>query len=86
MDDIDDIWYYEYTVKIWQSYDKEETICSGLVPASSFINAIELLETKWYGTDILEIQMLKPIYEGIVFEFQQAMEDPTLDFVISKKE
>ena len=83
---MDNIWYYEYTVKIWQPYDSKETICSGLVPASSFINAIELLETKWYGNDILEIQMLKPIYEGIVFEFQHAAEDTTLDFVINKKE
>ena len=78
--------YYEYVVKIWEQIDAKETICSGIVPASSFAEAIERLETNWYGTDILEIQMLKPIYEGIVFEFQRAMEDPTLDFVISKKE
>lgn len=83
---MDDIWYYEYTVKIWEQIDSKEIICSGLVPASSFTNAIELLETKWYGDDILEIQMLKPVYEGVVFEFQHAAEDKTLDFVINKKE
>lgn len=82
---MDNIWYYEYVVKIWDEIDSEEIICSGIVPASSFTEAVERLEN-WYGNDILEIQMLKPIYEGIVFEFQQAMEDPTLDFVISKKE
>ena len=83
---MDNIWYYEYVVKFWDQIDSEEIICSGIVPASSFTEAIERLETKWYGNDILEIQMLKPVYEGIVFEFQRAAEDKTLDFVINKKE
>lgn len=79
-----DVWYYEYQVKTWNEFDKEEEILSGVVPAESIAEAARELDD-YYGTDIMEIQMLKPIFEGAVFEFQGVMEDPEFDYVINKK-
>lgn len=79
-----DIWYYEYQVKTWNEIDHKEEIFSGVVPAESIVEAVKRLDD-YYGTDIMEIQMLKPIFEGTVFEFQCVMEDPGFDYVINKK-
>ena len=76
------MWYYEYQVKTWNEIDNKEEIVSGVVPAESIAEAVKGLDDYY---DIMEIQMLKPIFEGIVFEFQGVMEDPEFDYVINKK-
>lgn len=79
-----DVWYYEYQIKIWDDIDHKEENVSGVVPAESFTEVVKRLND-YYTTNIMEIQMLKPIFEGIVFEFQGVMEDPEFDYVINKK-
>lgn len=78
-------WYFEYIVKQLVSPDGEETeILSGVVPAESFDEAVQKLTDYYDEKEILEIQMLKPIIESSVFEFQSAMENG-LDFEIYRK-
>lgn len=80
---MENIWYYEYTVKIWDNVDDREEIRSGVVPAESIMDAMQELND--YYDNITEVQMLKAIVEGTVFEFQLAAEDPGCDFVFSRK-
>lgn len=80
---MENIWYYEYTVKIWDNVDDREEIRSGVVPAESMMDAMQELND--YYDNITEVQMLKAIVEGTVFEFQLAAEDPDCDFVFSRK-
>ena len=77
------VWYWEYQLKIWDEvYDKEE-IRSGVIAANTITEAMKEIED-YYGDEIMEVQMLKAITDG-VFEFQYVMEDTDFDFVISKK-
>ena len=78
-----EMWYWEYQLKIWDEIDKREDVCSGVVAAGTITEAMERIED-YYGDEIIEVQMLKAITDG-VFEFQYVMEDPNFDFVISKK-
>lgn len=80
-----DNWFYQYKVKV--SYDEEaESLFSGIVPAHSLVGAAKLLED-YYGEDNLqEIQMLKPIIEGPVFEFNLATDEDNFDYKIIKKD
>ena len=78
-----EVWYWEYQLKIWDEvYDKEE-IRSGVIAANTITEAMKEIED-YYGDEIMEVQMLKAITDG-VFEFQCVMEDTDFDFVISKK-
>lgn len=78
-----EVWYWEYQLKIWDDADDKEEIRSGVVAADTMIEAMKRIE-EYYGDEIMEVQMLKAITDG-VFEFQEVMEDPDFDFVISKK-
>lgn len=78
-----EIWYYEYIIKVWDEIDKKEEIRSGVVVADTITEAMKEIED-YYGDEIMEVQMLKAITDG-VFEFQYVMEDTDFDFVISKK-
>ena len=78
-----EVWYWEYQLKIWDDVDDKEEIRSGVVAADTITEAMKEIED-YYGDEIVEIQMLKAITDG-VFEFQYVMEDPDFDFVISKK-
>lgn len=78
-----EVWYWEYQLKIWDDVDDKEEIRSGVVAADTFTEAMKEIED-YYGNEIMEVQMLKAITDG-VFEFQYVMEDPDFDFVISKK-
>lgn len=80
-----DVWYYEYIIKIWDSIDNQEDIRSGVVPADSITTAVKEL-SGYYGDEIMEIQMLKEIAEGIVFDFQEANQETEFDFIINHKE
>ena len=77
------VWYWEYQLKIWDEIDSKEEIRSGVVAADIITEAMKEIED-YYGDEIMEVQMLKAITDG-VFEFQYVMEDPDFDFVISKK-
>lgn len=77
------VWYWEYQLKIWDEIDNKEEIRSGVVAADTITEAMKEIED-YYGDEIMEVQMLKAITDG-VFEFQYVMEDTDFDFVISKK-
>ena len=77
------VWYWEYQLKIWDEIDSKEEIRSGVVAADTITEAMKEIED-YYGDEIIEVQMLKAITDG-VFEFQYVMEDTDFDFVISKK-
>lgn len=77
------MWYWEYQLQFWDEIDKKETTRSGLVAANTITEAMQEIE-KYYGDEIMEIQMLKPITDGL-FEFQYVMEDTDFNFIISKK-
>ena len=76
------MWYYEYIVKVL-GINNEEEICAGVVPAESMAAAVEDMES-YYGNDLMEIHMLKPIVEGPVFDFQSAMDESNFDFTINR--
>ena len=78
-----EVWYWEYQLKIWNEIDEKEEMRSGIVAADTITEAMKEIED-YYGNEIMEVQMLKAITDG-VFEFQYVMEDPDFDFVISKK-
>ena len=78
-----EVWYWEYQLKIWDGVDDKEETRSGVVAADTITEAMKEIED-YYGDEITEVQMLKAITDG-VFEFQYVMEDPDFDFVISKK-
>ena len=78
-----EVWYWEYQLKVWNDIDDKEEIRSGVVAADTITEAMKEIED-YYGDEIMEVQMLKAITDG-VFEFQYVMEDPDFDFVISKK-
>ena len=77
------VWYWEYQLKFWDEIDSKEEIRSGVVAADTITEAMKEIED-YYGDEIMEVQMLKAITDG-VFEFQYVMEDADFDFVISKK-
>ena len=77
------VWYWEYQLKFWNEIDSKEEIRSGVVAADTITEAMKEIED-YYGDEIMEVQMLKAITDG-VFEFQYVMEDTDFDFVISKK-
>ena len=78
-----EVWYWEYQLKVWNDIDSKEEIRSGVVAADTITEAMKEIED-YYGDEIMEVQMLKAITDG-VFEFQDVMEDTDFDFVISKK-
>ena len=78
-----EVWYWEYQLKIWDDVDDKEEIRSGVVAADTITEAMKEIED-YYGDEIMEVQILKAIADG-VFEFQYVMEDTDFDFVISKK-
>ena len=80
----DEYWYYEYQVKVWDNDNQREEIYSGIVPAISMAKATEEIEN-YYGDELMEFQMLKAITDGLVFEFQFAMEHTKFDYVITRK-
>ena len=77
-------WYYEYILKTWDEENKKEEDYYGIIPANNMTEAMSSLEN-YYGDEIMEVKMLKPIIEGPVFEFQLAMDCNDFDFSISRK-
>ena len=78
-----EVWYWEYQLKIWDETDDKEEIRSGVVAADTITEAMKEIED-YYGDEIMEVQKLKAITD-CAFEFQNVMENTDFDFVISKK-
>lgn len=78
-----DFWYYEYIIKIWDDDKDREISRAGILYADSFVSAMQELDN-YYGDEIMEIQMLKAITDG-VFDFQYVAEDSDFDFTINRK-
>lgn len=77
------VWYWEYQLKIWDEIDSKEEIRSGVVAADTITEAMKEIED-YYGDEIMEVQMLKAITDG-VFDFQYVMENTDFDFIINKR-
>lgn len=77
-------WYYEYTIKVYNEVDNQMETRSGIIPADCLANIIFELEN-FYG-DIVEIQMLKRFSEGTVLDFKEAKDNENFDYVINRKE
>lgn len=71
---MNEVWYYEYMLKCYDEIDRCEEIRSGVVPACNMAEVVENLES-YYGKDICEIQLLRPLIEGPVFEFEYANDE-----------
>ena len=80
-----EVWYYQYEVVLWDSDKCEEEIQAGIVPGTSFSDAMQKLEN-YYSSDILNVTALKAISEGEVFEFEYANESNDFDYMITEKE
>lgn len=78
------LWYWEYILKVWNDIDSQFENRSGVVSAYNLAEAAETLEG-YYGKDIQEVQMLKPIVDS-VFEFELVNTDSDFDFTINRKE
>ncbi len=78
-----ELWYWEYILKIWNSVDDQEEFRSGVVAATSFSEAADLIE-QYYGDEIMDIETLKPIVDT-VFDFDEVREDDSFDFHINEK-
>lgn len=79
---MNEVWYWEYQVKIWDEIDNLEEVRSGVVAADTMADAMKEIED--YYDDIMEVQMLKSITDG-VFEFQNVMDNSDFDYVITRK-
>ena len=80
------IWYWEYQLKVWDEYnyeEGEEVVHCGVVAADSMTEAMQQIEN-YYGNDIIELQMLRPIVEGI-FDFEEVTKETDFDFEINKR-
>lgn len=77
------MWYWEYRLKIWDEIDAKEEIRCGIVTGNEITDAMKELYD-YYGDEIMEVQMLKAIIDG-VFDFQYAMEEDNFDYVITRK-
>ena len=79
------MWFWEYTIKIWNEMEEKFEENSGLTTGITFTEAIANIES-YYGKNIEEIHMLKPLIEGSVFDFEYAKDlDVNFDFSIIDK-
>ena len=85
------MWFYQYQIKTVvedeaiDRYQYKEVIRNGVVPANTYIEAIQKI-VNYYGDDnIVDITRLKAIFEGDVFEFENAEEEPDFNYKVVKK-
>lgn len=83
---MEEVWYYQYKAVLWNSDERKEEIVTGIVPGTSLSDVMQKLEN-FYGDEIFNINTLKAVSEGEVFEFEY-VNDPTIgfDYVITEKE
>lgn len=85
------MWFYQYKIKVVvevdtiDRYQYKEVIRNGIVPANTYIEAIQNL-VNYYGDDnIVNILSLKAAFEGDLFEFENANDEPDFDYKVVKK-
>lgn len=87
------MWFYQYKIKVvvedekTDRYQYKEVIRNGVVPVptNTYMEAIKNL-VNYYGDDnIANILCLKAAFEGDVFEFENANDEPNFDYKVVKK-
>lgn len=77
------IWYWQYKLITWDEFANDEVVRTGLVVGDKITDAMKALY-KYYGEDIIDVQTLKAITDG-VFEFEDTEYDD-FDYVVTPKE
>ena len=75
-------WYWEYELQVFDVDEDALVARAGVVAADTMTKAMQCLED-YYGTDIEELHLLKPIMDG-VYEFDYAKENGGSNYVITK--
>lgn len=81
------MWFYQYQIKVVveDEYRYKEIIRNGVVPANTYMEAMQNL-VNYYGDDnIANILCLKAVFEGDAFEFENAEDEPDFDYKVVKK-
>ena len=85
------MWFYQYQIKAVvedetiDRYRYKEVIRNGVVPANTYVEAIQKI-VNYYGDDnIVDIMRLKAVFEGDVFEFENAENEPDFNYKVVKK-
>lgn len=85
------MWFYQYQIKVVvedvviDRHQYKEIIRNGLIPASTYMEAMQGL-VNYYGDDnIVNIMHLTAALEGDVFEFENANEDRDFNYKVIKK-
>ena len=75
------MWYYQYIIRIWDDYDNMEDICTGVVCASSWAEAITEISTYY---SLIEVIRLKELQEGQVLDLdnlKDAIDDEVKKYI-----
>lgn len=75
-------WFYEYILTIMEDDDEVER--QGVTCACNMCEAMENIYD-YYREDIVKITMLKPIFEGRCFDFNDVEDYGGFDFTVYKK-
>lgn len=78
-----DIWWWQYTVELWDERENEEKTVSGLTFGETLTDAVKNLDA-YYGDAILNIKCFKSLDDGHCFEFGSPATDD-FDFEITPK-
>lgn len=85
------MWFYQYQIKAVveeetiDRYQYKEVVRNGVVPANTYVEAIQKI-VNYYGDDnIVDIMCLKAVFEGDVFEFENAKNEPDFNYKVVKK-
>ena len=78
------LWYWEFTITVWDEDCGEEDFRSGIVAAYSMSEAMESIED-YYGDEIMEVKKLKVISDYLL-DFDLINCDASVDFDICKKD
>ena len=86
------MWFYQYQIKVVVEdvaiigrHQYKEAIRNGLIPASTYMEAMQRLVNYYGDENIVNIMQLAAALEGDVFEFENADEDPDFNYKVIKK-
>lgn len=85
------MWFYQYKIKVVvedetiDRYQYKEVIRNGIIPANTYIEAIQNLVNYYCDDNIVNILCLKAAFEGDLFEFENANDEPDFDYKVVKK-
>ena len=78
------LWYWQYEIIVFDDEDYSQERRSGVVSGYEWEDAMRQIQ-EYYGRDIEEITLLKPLFDTVL-EFQQVNDEPTCNFRITMKE